>query len=329
MILSTMLVAIALCGALLITPGEAADPHAASRSGMFRARPVVPKDLRWQDVGDRHYSSAFTGAYTYQRPAPLLTVSFQAGPGAPTGHFSAQRLKPNFAYQLKLCGRANLVGTTEMENGLSPEAWASYQLGHQGRWWCADCRWNASDWDLSWHLSQGHHVTGYLLFGWFVTDARGAAEVDFRVLSSYHVLWKQTQRAPGRYDGRPFTVTVARADYGYAGAARKHNEKITLYGEWETGRALPGQLRLAPGPYPVLLNLTEESFHSGGNDGGGNWAQVLEAPVDFTVTGPGDGSAGYEGVAWSPWKALEFFAGRSWEKVKTVAIEAMKPRDGR
>ena len=186
---------VTLGGLLWTVPGEAAEAQGAS-GGPFRARPVQAKDLRWQDVSDCHYAPAFRAAFSYQRTAPLLEARISAGEAKPFGHLRARRLKPNFAYQLKLCGRGSLLGSTEAENGLNAEAWANWELGRQGRWWCEECRWNVGDWDLRWHLSRGHHVNGYLLFGWFVTDAQGAAEVDFRVLSSYHVLWKVDQRRP-------------------------------------------------------------------------------------------------------------------------------------
>ena len=46
-------------------------------------------------------------------------------------------------------------------------------------------------------------------------------------------------------------------------------------------------MRLPPGNYRVLINLTEESFHAnqktrGG--GGGFWAEVLGAPIQFAIT---------------------------------------------
>jgi hypothetical protein len=316
-----VLAAVALLG--LSVPGTAGT----GRGGPFRAREAKADDLRWKDIGDHAYSSDFVKHFSYSKSASLLALDF--GPGAPPGgKLLAKGLKPNFAYQLKLVGRVGVKGPTAEDNALDPQAWASYELGRAGRWWCEQCNWNTWDGDISYHVEMGHKVVGYVLFDWLVTDSQGQAQVPLRVNSSYHVLWKVSQRRPNYYDSNPRPYQLQRAQYGYGRNTAKQTAEVELYAEWETGRVLPGQLALTPGPYEVVLNLTEESFHAstyGSNGkGGGSWAQVLEAPVDFEVKGE-TGSAGYNGLLASPWSALRHWLGKSWEKAKTATVREFKP----
>jgi hypothetical protein len=291
------------CGVPAAAAGEAGD-------ATFVARRVRPQDLRYRDIADQRYGPSFTRYYRYSSQAPRLALTRQDDPQVPSGHLRVSRLKPNFAYQLKLVGRAGVHGPDEWDNLCDPPAWASYQLGHHGRWWCEQCWWNTYDGDVSYHLRRGHKVVGYILFDWFVTDARGEAELDFAARSSHHVLWKTSQHPPASHDSKPRTYDLRRGAYAYAGTRRQRQDRVTLFAEWEPGRCLPGRLVLPAGRYDVKLNLTEESFHSGSTTGGGNWAQVLEAPFSFTLTDPGapEGLCG----ARSPWSALWLWLERCW-----------------
>jgi hypothetical protein len=284
----------------------------------FRLRKFEPDSLRWKDIADRAYGPAFTQSYCYQYELANLELTWDPGAQPPSGRLVARRLKPNFAYQLKLMGRQGLLGPEAQDNRWDQQAWASYQLGQCGRWWCEDCDWNTYDGDLRWHVRRGHKVVGYIVFDWFVTDAEGRADVSFTVESSYHVLWQTGQRKPGRSDSSPRSYTLQRGEYAYAGGAPEPARKVKLFGEWESGRSLPGQLELPPGEYEVFLNLTEESFHASSAEGGGHWAQVLEAPIRFTVAPP----ATAEGSA--SWSALGRWLGQSWGRARTVTLAALK-----
>jgi hypothetical protein len=317
--LSGMVVALAVVGCGTAEAGAGDD----SRGASFVARRVRPPDLRWRDVADQRYSPAFTRCFRYARQVPRLALTWKDDARVPSGHLGVSRLKPNFAYQLKLVGRAGVYGPDEWDNLWDQQAWASCQLGRHGRWWCERCWWNTYDGDVSYHLRQGHKVVGYILFDWFVTDARGEAELDFAARSSHHVLWKTSQRSPGSRDSDPRTYELRRAAYGYGGTRRQRHDVVTLHAEWETGRCLPGQLVLPAGRYDVKLNLTEESFHSGSAGGGGSWAQVLEAPVSFTLAAP-SAPGGLCGPA-SPWSALWRWLTRPWLSAEDAAGDLAEP----
>ena len=107
--------------------------------------------------------------------------------------------------------------------------------------------------------------------------------MSFSADSSYHVLWKTTQRAQTANDG-PLISTTFDPDTSSPAYDFDYSERtISIYGEWENGRALPGGLTLSVGDYSASFVLTEESFHQSSVEGGGNWASVLEGDVNFTV----------------------------------------------
>jgi hypothetical protein len=196
---------------------------------------------------------------------------------------------------MKLEGKAGIDSATRPPNpNADPEGWASWQLGHVGRWWCQTCNWNVSDAQLNSHVKRGHVVVGYLLFDYFVTDETGVAVKPFALDSSFHVLWKLSQRSPGSNDSSPTTHTVAMTSaWGYDADETDGTEAI--YAEWEPDRPLPGQVELPAGPYPVWFNVTEESFHANltyDQPLGGYWAQVLRGDVTFTVAGGGPPPSG-------------------------------------
>ena len=249
--------------------------------------PTDGDDLRWRDIDDQPYSPEFREYFSYDHPdAYDVTVEWTSGPAPLKGALTARGLKPNFAYQLKFWARKGLVGATEEANRHDPLALSGYRLGTVGRWWCEECAWNVDDADLDRHVEAGHTVMGYLLFDWFVTDPRGNAHHAFQVDSSYHVLWTRDQRRPRRNDPPPREYEFSRERYGYEEALAGTRSTVLIFPEWEVNRPLPGMVRLPPGEYDILLDITEESFHANLRDPhplGGFWARVLAETVRFTV----------------------------------------------
>jgi hypothetical protein len=119
-----------------------------------------------------------------------------------------------------------------------------------------------------------------MVFGYFVTDPDGSAEVSFSVDSSYHVIWKASQRGHTAGDGPIISASFDPAlggaydqDYGPA--------TVDIFGEWE--RLPVGGVGLPPGEYRCLIVLTEESFHGSGMAGA--WARAMAGEIVFTISG--------------------------------------------
>lgn len=239
---------------------------------------------RWMDIADNLYSSAYQGTFSYAQPS--VTVSYDDTSGAFAGTLTATGLKPNFAYQMKMVGNSDI------------DDWTNEQLGYAGRWWRVQPNpGNSDDADYINHKDDPDYIyQGYLLFGFFSTDQQGNAAVSFSADSSYHVLWA-TNDSTGVGTGHknpdvndsaviyydffasPAINPVAYStDYGTA--------HVGVFAEWESGRALPGQLSLPTGEYHFQFVLTEESFHQSGL--GGGWASVMEGNVNFTTVPDGD-----------------------------------------
>ncbi len=256
----------------------------------MHALPVEPPEQeRWRDIADVAYRDDFREAFDYADTARhRVEVRYEPAAEMLQGIVSAIGLKPSMAYQLKLVGLEPIAGATEAENAGDARRWSSWQLGHIGRWWCEDCGWNVSDADLAQHVGDGHTVRGYLLFDWFVTDARGDAQHPFALDSSLHVLWRVGQRERGPNDSPPRWYTVERPADVYPPSAANTRQQIGLFGEWEPDRPNIGQVRLPAGSYHVGLNLTEETFHANlgetrALEGGGFWALVLQSELRFEV----------------------------------------------
>jgi hypothetical protein len=205
----------------------------------------------------------------------------------------AQNLKPNFAYQLKLVGTP---GTDYNE-----------QIGLMGRWW--EQEWTGTAWTVGSNLNNkgsgsspnpndllyferrddvdstsptGLHYTftGYLVFAYFITDSNGDAAFRFEANSSFHVLWKTSQRTRTLNDGPIETATFDPDGSELAYDTNYGSQTIGIFGEWE--RLPTGGLNLGAEDYDCKINLTEESFH-GTAPLEGNWALVMNADVFFTI----------------------------------------------
>ena len=258
-----------------------------ARASVLKALPADPGDLRRRDIADQPYSEEFLQRFSYEdTEASEARVEWESGPGPLRGAVIARGLKPNFAYQLKLWAKESIRATDEAGNRGEVRALSGYRLGALGRWWCEQCRWNVDDAELHSHVPEGHTVVGYLLFDWLVTDPRGNARHAFRVDSSYHVLWTREQRRPRRHDPPPRSYEFVREAYGYPPEAVGTRGAVRIFPEWEVNRPLPGEVRLPPGEYEALLDITEESFHANlpePDELGGFWARALADTVRFTV----------------------------------------------
>jgi len=191
----------------------------------------------WRNVAGEAYDEAFVSDFDYARAHVELFYEKDSR-GTFRARIAAKGLKPDFCYQVKLVGNAEIDRAT-ME-----------RIGYAGRWWRERPEPNnSSDADYNEHKDDGaYEFKSYLPFDFFVTESRGEADVEFAAESSYHVFWKVSQRAPQGKDGPVRTYEVG-------------GKRVDLYGEWEPGRALPGTLVLPPGSYRAELLLTEESFH--------------------------------------------------------------------
>jgi len=237
-------------------------------------------NYRWLDVADQAYSAAYQNDYNYTQAN--VRVDYDIVASGLQGTLHATNLKPNFAYQLKLVGFA---GTATNE-----------AIGLAGRWWREE--WNSaleqwtngtnssdSDYyakryieDLSSPTGYHYKFTGYLLFDYFITNGNGEAElIDFLTDSSYHVLWKTTQRTPYAADG-PVKETRFDADnspaYYDTGGDDYFEKTVQIYGEIErppVGGVSPNFAN----PVLAQLILTEESFHGSGGALAGSWAGAM------------------------------------------------------
>ena len=137
------------------------------------------------------------------------------------------------------------------------------------------------------HLYQ---YTGYLVFDYFITDGVGNAMIDFETNSSYHVLWKTSQRTHTDDDGPTKSTTFDADDFPDYYDTEGDDfliQTVHVFGEWE--RLPMGETYLPPGVYQAQIVLTEESFHGTGViPYAGSWAGAMGANIQFFITFPSD-----------------------------------------
>jgi len=242
----------------------------ASEAQLTAMTGVSESSLRWWDVALNAYDSAYRATYTYDTATVTLTYGTGGDPLTLVGHLSAVNLKPNFAYQIKLEGKPTGLWGSEGDDT------ANENIGFLGRWWREQpSPGNSTDADyLAHHEDPAYIYKGYLVFDFFITDSAGAAEVDFALDGSLHVLANDSQGSPGACDA-PFrwrTVLGSAADPAYAVDVGPTD--VGVFGHQESGRPCFGEAVLPAAPYDCQFILTEESFHHTG-DGSGNWASVM------------------------------------------------------
>jgi hypothetical protein len=252
------------------------DSHLTFPSGQFR----------WLDIANHAYGDAYRNGYDYTQAAVI--VAYTPSGASLKGQLTANNLKPNFAYQVKLSG--DPIKYTQ----------ANENIGLVGRWWREEWDESANTW------SQGHNssdtdyfdnagenfdsptglkykFTGYLVFEYFITNSKGNALLEFEVNSSYHVLYKTTQLLPQSDDGEVKTATYKVNAKGSAAYDVNYSwVKVGVYGEVE--RIPVGGKFPAPGAYNCQLFLTEESFHGDGDSYVGNWAAAMGASISFEIS---------------------------------------------
>jgi hypothetical protein len=305
-------IAVAFCA-----PARAETPVSVVLEDIDSGTTSPQGQYRWMDVADQIYAASYQDSYNYTQAS--VQVDFYTDAVTLHGTLSAANLKPHFAYQFKLVGDA---GTASNE-----------YIGFAGRWWQEE--WDGEQWangqnlnnkgDGSWpnpndltycarrdipnpSSPTGYHYqcTAYLVFGYFITDAYGNAALSFTADSSYHVLWKTTQRthtpSDGPLDNTVFDVTLPDPVGAYAFDYPPAD--VTIFGEWE--RLPVGGVLLPAGSYQASFVLTEESFHGSGLAGG--WAAAMGAPVTFTlITDPASVFGDFDGdgaVGMSDFEAL-------------------------
>jgi hypothetical protein len=259
----------------------------ASWSGAARAQdvtlaPATGGSFRFKDIGGQAFSSTFISNFSYSNASVTVTLSDTTDLFL-SGKIKATGLKPNFAYQLKLASRSTKAAQTPEELALLDDV-TNERLGRQGRWWrYAPNPGNAKDADYDADKDkEGHIYGGYMIVGFFITDANGAIDTTFEGSNSLHVLWRNDQRPPSPNDGPLKTVTLPDTSGNTAYDTTLAARTLDVYGEHEPTRALPGKLAMPLGHYRCEFNLTEESFHDGGLLGG-QWATAMASQVEFNI----------------------------------------------
>ena len=262
---SLVMAAVLLCGLLFGCGG--APVGTLSGNDQIQVAFVPADDNQkpyWRDMGEVDYPTEYVDGYDYGNAT--VDAVCKIVDGQLVVDISGSGLKPNFAYQLKLEG--------------DPGTPTSAVLASLGRTW---------------------QDIGYLIYGFVVTDKdgniSGAASGDIvtsggpsfsvPVDSSYHVLWRRSDRRAKRNDGPTLSHTVVRGETAYGiSPEEEENKPVKVYAEWEPSRPTPGSLVLPDGDYACRLRLTEESWHDTGDgwasmwDG---WKSVLEAPLEWTI----------------------------------------------
>lgn len=248
------------------------------------ADPWLEAKPRWLDIDDARFHAFINtlgtlDEFAYRAGQVVATYDFQQRGGVFRGHIEARDLKPNFAYQLKLCGKPV---SGQHGWGRFGDDKANAALGFQGRWW-DDTEQKSGDDGYYRTLyvraapPRRHAMVGYIFIGDFVTDEKGNASTDFVADKPLHITWQDKQKVSLKHhQAGIWTVQSTQAPFwGYGSALAPRS--IKLWYEHEKKR--PARLNLPVGRYNCRLLITEESFHSK-TSAGGRWLTVL-ATEDF------------------------------------------------
>jgi len=236
-----------------------------------------PGHERFMDIAGWTYSRRFISGFSYTDPElrrPEVRLEYLRRAETFVGRITARRLKPNFAYQVKL-------------QGVFWDRVSFERIGRLGRWRLPGWGLNFTDAQYEAYPDKSE-TQSYLMFDFFVTDSQGNAEKELYADSSLHVLWNPLwQRKPAMGDSVPVPVVREGSDPSLYANPNAGFGVQCVYAQCEGsasgGPARPpiGEAFLPPGRYRAELVLTEESFHGFGD--AGRWASVLKAPVDFEI----------------------------------------------
>jgi hypothetical protein len=280
----------------LIACGPESSPTSITqKESGNKAKSSYPADpIRWRDVLDNKYGQSLIDRFSYDDST--FDISHSNNTESFFIHIHATGLKPNFAYDLKLQGK--------------PEHPSNDLIRPLGRIWQE--RWDGEKWtdgdnlnnkgngdkispndkafaknskveDPTSPTGKKYRYTNYIVFDYFVTDWKGNAVIETELKSSFHVLWKSSQRKRTERDGdiREFDISAEDSKNIYSKTLKA--ETVELFAEWE--RLPVDGIRLPKASYDVDLIVTEESFH-GKAPYSGKWASVLSFPLEFEITAP-------------------------------------------
>lgn len=234
---------------------------------------------RWADIAGNYYAPEFINGFSYQHAGndgPQVWVRINRRGPVLEGRIEVRRLKPNFAYQLKLMG--------DFDDRAGFE-----RIGKLGRWRLPGQQTNYTDRDY-YGFSDKAAVEAYILFDFIITDRAGNAVRNFALDSSLHVLWNAVRQS---YDKEPVSpermvrVLVDAADPWIYARPKLDVSTEEIWAEREHARYRHENsvIQLPPGNYRAVLALTEESMHSLDRDGG-YWATAFTVPIKFEITPP-------------------------------------------
>ena len=272
--------------AFFLKAQDAAVPAWQAQMREQRSLPLIPyadpwheAKPRWLDIDDTRFHAFINKLgtleeFSYRAGQVVFTYDRQQSGGVVRGHIEARDLKPNFAYQMKLCGKpaSGARGWGQFGDDKSNAI-----LGFGGRWWDDSEQKSGDDgYYRSLYVkaapARRHTMVGYIFIGDFVTDEKGNVSTDFVADKPLHITWQDKQKTNLKnHQAGVWTVGSTQEPYrgyGYAFAPRS----IKLWYEHE--KRHPPRLKLPAGEYNCRLLVTEESFHSK-TPAGGRWLTVL------------------------------------------------------
>ncbi len=276
---------VSLAGTLVTVSLEDIDSGKTSPEGHYR----------WMDSADQLYAGVYQTSYNYTQAS--VQVDYFTNATTLYGTLTASNLKPNFTYQFKLAGNPDVDLAGNEGIGLTGRWWQEQWNNSLGRWSSGQNLNNKGDGsapnpndddyyarrdevDSNSPTGKKYRYTGYLVFDYFITDSDGDASLSFEADSSYHVLWKTSQRGRTGNDGLVKTSTFDADPLSSSAYETDYSETtVSVFGEWE--RLPMGDVTLGAGTYQAEFLLTEESFHGGGLAGG--WAAAMGKEATFNI----------------------------------------------